>query len=268
MRIDRLSVLLTAVGLSACNGPAPDPGAIFEGTAGRWVDLSYSFSEETIYWPTAEPFVLEQVFYGVGDSGFFYAANNFSAAEHGGTHLDAPIHFAEGQYATDEIPLEQLIGSAVVIDVSNNITPDYQIAIADIESWEASNGQISDGAILLLRTGWGERWPDRLEYLGTEERGPDAVADLHFPGIAPAAAQWLVDERDIDAIGIDTPSIDYGQSTRFESHQILYGANIPGFENVANLDRLPETGSFVIALPMKIAGGSGGPLRIVAFIPE
>ncbi len=262
------SVAVLAAALVGCVGASPDPGAIFEGTAGRWVDLSYSFSEETIYWPTAEPFVLEQVFSGVADSGFFYAANNFSAAEHGGTHLDAPIHFAEGQYATDEIPLEQLIGPAVVIDVSNNITPDYQIGIADIESWEASNGRIPDAAILLFRTGWGERWPDRLEYLGTEERGPDAVADLHFPGIAPAAAQWLVDERDIDAVGIDTPSIDYGQSTRFESHQILYGANIPGFENVANLDWLPETGSFVIGLPMKIAGGSGAPLRIVAFLPE
>ncbi len=268
MRIDRLSVLLTAVGLSACNAPASDPGAIFEGTAGRWIDLSYSFSEETIYWPTAKAFVLEQVFYDVADSGFFYAANNFSAAEHGGTHLDAPIHFAEGRHTTDEIPLEQLIGSAVVIDVSNGIAPDYQIRIEDIEIWESSHGRIPDAAILLFRTGWGERYPDRLEYLGTEERGPDAVADLHFPGIAPATAQWLVDERDIDAIGIDTPSIDYGQSTRFESHQILYGANIPGFENVANLDRLPETGGFVIALPMKIAGGSGGPLRIVAFIPE
>lgn len=262
------SVAVLAVALVGCVGASPDPGAIFEGTAGRWVDLSYSFSEETIYWPTAEPFVLEQVFYGVADSGFFYAANNFSAAEHGGTHLDAPIHFAEGRHTTDEIPLEQLIGPAVVIDVSGNITPDYQIGIADIGSWEASNGGIPDGAILLFRTGWGERWPDRLEYLGTEERGPDAVADLHFPGIAPATAQWLVDERDIDAIGIDTPSIDYGQSTRFESHQILYGADIPGFENVANLDWLPETGSFVIALPMKIAGGSGAPLRIVAFIPE
>ena len=262
------SVAVLAVALVGCVGASPDPGAIFEGTAGRWVDLSYSFSEETIYWPTAEPFALEQVFYGVADSGFFYAANNFSAAEHGGTHLDAPIHFAEGRHTTDEIPLEQLIGPAVVIDVSGNITPDYQIGFADIGSWEASNGRIPDGAILLFRTGWGERWPDRLEYLGTEARGPDAVADLHFPGIAPATAQWLVDQRDIDAIGIDTPSIDYGQSTRFESHQILYRANIPGFENIANLDRLPETGGFVIALPMKIAGGSGAPLRIVAFIPE
>ncbi len=268
MNVRAYAAILALHSLAACGRNTPDVASVFDGTAGRWVDLSYSFSEETIYWPTAEPFVLEQVFYDVADSGFFYAANNFSAAEHGGTHLDAPIHFAEGRHTTDEVPLEQLIGSTVVIDVSNGIAPDYQIRIEDIEIWESSHGRIPDAAILLFRTGWGERWPDRLEYLGTEERGPDAVADLHFPGIAPATAQWLVDERDIDAVGIDTPSIDYGQSTRFESHQILYGANIPGFENVANLDRLPETGGFVIALPMKIAGGSGGPLRIVAFIPE
>jgi kynurenine formamidase len=107
-----------------------------------------------------------------------------------------------------------------------------------------------------------------LAYLGTDRRGPEAVAELHFPGLHPDAAGWLVEERSIDAIGIDTPSIDYGQSTVFESHQVLFGANVLAFENVANLEQIPPAGGFVLALPMKIRGGSGGPLRIVAFVPD
>ena len=137
----------------------------------------------------------------------------------------------------------------------------------DLQAWEATHGPIPSGSILLLRTGWGKRWHDPVRFLGTAEKGPDAVADLHFPGLSPEAAQWIVDNRDIDAIGIDTPSIDYGQSATFETHQILYGENMPGFENVANLEQLPEWGAYIVALPMKIEGGSGGPLRIVTFIP-
>ena len=102
--------------------------------------------------------------------------------------------------------------------------------------------------------------------MGTDERGPAAVAKLHFPGLHPDAARWLVANRQINAIGLDTPSIDYGQSTLFESHRILFEKNIPAFENVANLDQLPVKGFTVIALPMKIKGGSGGPVRIIAML--
>ncbi len=135
-------------------------------------------------------------------------------------------------------------------------------------AWEAEHGRITDGAILLLRTGWGSRWPDPERYLGTTKKGPDAIPELHFPGLHQNAARWLVENRRIDALGIDTPSIDDGQSTLFESHRILYAENIPAFENVAALDRLTPTGAYVIALPVKIAGGSGGPLRIVAVRPR
>jgi kynurenine formamidase len=250
----------------ACSGPA-GIDAVFAGHAGSWVDLTHPFSPESIYWPTAEGFTLEQVAYGPTDGGFFYASNNFAAAEHGGTHLDAPIHFAAGRHTTDQIPLDRLIGPAAVVDVSDRATPDYLIGVADFETWEAQHGRIADGAILLLRTGWDRFYGDRAQYLGTDATGPDAVPLLHFPGLAPEAARWLVAERRIDAIGIDTPSIDYGQSTAFASHVALYAANIPGFENVTHLEQLPATGAFVIALPMMIAGGSGGPLRIVAFVP-
>ena len=255
--------------LAGCQAPSasPDYSAVFDGSGGRWIDLTYAYSEETIYWPTEDGFQLDELAYGETDQGYFYSSYKISTAEHGGTHLDAPIHFSRDGMSNEQIPLDRLIAPAVVVDVSAHATPDYRIDVADLEAWEEAHGRIPDGAILLLRTGWGERWPDRLSYLGTERTGPEAVAELHFPGIHPDAARWITDQRNIAAVGIDTPSIDYGQSSGFEAHVIIYGANIPGFENVANLDELPEVGAFVVALPMKVAGGSGGPLRIVAFVP-
>lgn len=236
--------------------------------SGRIVDLTYAFDENSVYWPTAEQFKLETDFEGITDKGYFYSAYRYSAAEHGGTHLDSPVHFAQGHYTVDQIPLEQLIGNAVVVDVTAQCAanPDYLISVADIEAWERGNGRIRNGTIVLLRTGFGKFYPDRKKYLGTDERGADAVPKLHFPGLDPDAARWLTTQRSIKAIGLDTASIDRGQSTLFESHRILFEKNIPAFENVANLDQLPVKGFSVIALPMKIKGGSGGPLRIVALL--
>ena len=238
--------------------------------AGRLVDLTHSFSEETVYWPTATAFDLDTVFVGSTEKGFYYEAYEFSAAEHGGTHVDAPIHFAAGRWTVDEIPLDRLIGPAVVVDVSSKALDDadYQIGVNDLTSWESTNDLIPDGAIVLLHTGYYQYWPDRARYMGTAERGAAAVSKLHFPGLDPTAARWLVKNRRIAAIGLDTPSIDYGQSELFESHRVLFERNIPAFENLADLGSLPPTGTFIIALPMKIRNGSGAPLRIVAIVPN
>lgn len=235
---------------------------------GTIVDLSYAFDSQTIYWPTAESFQLQKDFAGVTEKGFYYSANKYSAAEHGGTHIDAPVHFAEGHQSVDQIPLEQLIGEGIVIDATKQSAgnSDYLITTNDLLAWEKSNGRIAVGTIVLLRTGFGKYYPDRKKYMGTDQRGPEAVASLHFPGLHPDAARWLAGNRSIKAIGLDTASIDYGQSTLFESHRILFEKNIPAFENVANLEKLPTKGFWVIALPMKIKGGSGGPLRIVAML--
>jgi kynurenine formamidase len=237
---------------------------------GRWIDLTYDFSSETLYWPTATGFALEEEFHGLTPKGYFYAANRYRASEHGGTHIDAPIHFAQGHRTVDQIPLDQLTGAAVVVDISAQALkdPDYQITVADLKDWEAKHGQIPRGAILLLHTGYGRFWPDAKKYLGTAEKGSEAVEKLHFPGLHPDAARWLVTERVIKAVGLDTASIDYGQSKLFESHRILFEKDIPTFENVAGLDRLPPTGAYVVALPMKIKAGSGGPLRIIAWAAE
>ena len=260
----RLPVLLAVTFVACARSSLSDQLA-----RAAWVDLTYPFDSTTIYWPTAKPFRLEVVSAQRTPAGYYYAANNFAAAEHGGTHLDAPVHFAEGKHSTDQIPVSQLVGPACVIDVSRQAeaSRDYRIAPVDLEAWERDHGPIPVGAIVLFRTGWGNRWPDRARYLGTTKTGAQAVPELHFPGIHPDAARWLVQRR-VHAVGIDTPSIDYGQSTTFDTHQTLFAADIPAFENVAHLSAVPATGAFVVALPMKIRGGSGGPLRIVAVLPE
>lgn len=236
---------------------------------GKWIDLTYSFSDSTLYWPNNKiTFHLDTMFNGMTENGFYYSSYQFCAPEHGGTHLDAPIHFAAERQTADQIPIYNLTGDAVVIDISANALRDrdYQVSVDDIKNWEKENGALPDNTILLLMTGYGKFYPDAEKYFGTKMRGQGAVVLLHFPGLDPEAASWLVKNRKVKAVGLDTPSIDYGQSTDFKSHQVLLGENIPVFENVANLDLLPGKGSFIIALPMKIQGGSGGPLRIVAWL--
>lgn len=257
--------------MHALNFPGTLPAAEsppFSG--GRWLDLSHDFSGQTLYWPTATRFVLEEEFHGRTAQGYFYAANRYRASEHGGTHIDAPIHFAEGHKTVDQLSLDQLTGLAAVVDVSARALkdPDYRITVADLQVWESQHGTIPTGAILLLHTGFARYWPDAKKYLGTDEQGTNGVAKLHFPGLHPDTARWLVTQRAIKAIGLDTASVDYGQSRLFEVHRILFEKDILVFENVAALGQLPPRGAFVIALPMKIEGGSGGPLRIVAWLPD
>ena len=233
----------------------------------KWIDLTYAFDSTTLYWPNnATGFVHHTDANGVTPLGFFYSSYSICTPEHGGTHLDAPIHFAKGAQTVDELPISSLTGHAVVIDVSAKALKnrDYQISVEDITTWEKQNGQLAENTIVLFKTGYGQFYPDRAQYYGSPKTGVDAIPELHFPGVAPVTTQWLVEKRNIKALGLDTPSMDYGQSKDFKTHQILLGKNKPGFENVANLDKLPVKGIYVIALPMKIGKGSGAPLRIIA----
>jgi kynurenine formamidase len=262
---ERLAALVLVAAPGFLTGCASAPTPVHER---EMIDLTWTLDETTLAWPTSPGFRLETQFEGVTDAGFFYLSHVFHGPEHGGTHIDAPIHFYEGRHATDEIPLDRLIGPGVTIDVTKACAEDrnHLVGLADFEAWEADNGPMPEGAIVLLRTGFGAFWPDRERYMGTAELGPDAVPKLHFPGLDPASVDWLVGERRIRAIGLDTPSIDYGQSTTFPAHVALFENNVPAFENVANLEQLPPSGYTVIALPSKIGGGSGGPLRIIALL--
>jgi kynurenine formamidase len=255
-----VNTALNAVDASAPSGPF----------AGTWIDLTHDFSEETVYWVTAEPFKRTTVAEGVTDKGFYYSAYNFSGAEHGGTHLDAPIHFAEGKKTADRIELGELIGPAVKIDVAEQASVDsnYLITVEDLTNWEREHGEIPARSIILFHTGFAKRWPDLKTHLGTDQKGPDAIKDLSFPGLHAAAAKWLVKNRQPKAVGIDTASIDNGPSTTFESHVALMTNDIPAFENVGDMSGLPAKGFHIFAFPMKIKDGSGGPLRIAAFLPK
>jgi kynurenine formamidase len=262
----RMLLAVLALGFNCHAVEAAGPPIDLAGV--KVVDLTYSFDDKTIYWPNAPTtFQLNRLSYGKTEAGFFYASNSFCTPEHGGTHLDAPIHFAEGKRTADQIPVEQLIAPAVVMDVSAKAAadPDYRLTLEDVRAWEAKHGPVVQGVIVLLRTGWGKRWPDRKRYLGDDK--PGDVSNLHFPSYGGEAARYLVEQRKVGALGVDTASIDHGPSKDFIVHQIANGANVPGLENVANLDEVPETGAWVIALPMKIAGGSGGPVRVVALVP-
>ena len=241
----------------------PDPRAL------RLVDLTHPFDERTLYWPTSPTgFELHRLAFGPTPGGYFYSANSFSAPEHGGTHLDAPIHFAEGKLTADALPLEQLVARAVVIDVSARAAADrdYRLTRQDVLDFERRHGRIAAGTIVLLRTGWDRFYGDRKAYFGDDT--PGDASKLSFPSYGPEAAELLVNERRVSALGVDVASIDYGRSTDFRVHRIAAAANVPGFENLRGLDQLPPTGAVVIALPMRIAGGSGGPLRAIAMVPR
>jgi kynurenine formamidase len=255
---------ISCVLLAATCARQPTPPDL---SAYRMVDLTHAYNADTVNWPTStEAFTLNRLAYGQTEAGYFYAANSFCTPEHGGTHLDAPIHFAEGRRTTEQLPLEQLMAPAVVIDVTTQAAADrdYRLSVEDVLAFEEQHGRLRAGTIVLLRTGWSRHWPDVRAYLGDDT--PGDASRLSFPGYGVDATKLLVHDRRVGVLGIDTASLDYGRSSDFMVHRIAAAENVPGLENLANLDQLPLSGAFVVALPMKIEGGSGGPLRAVALV--
>jgi kynurenine formamidase len=259
------SAVIAAAALAATPGPSRPPAL----DRARIIDLTHTFDQQTLYWPTATSgFTLATLHRGRTPAGFFYSANSFCAPEHGGTHMDAPVHFAEGRLSLDQVPVERLIAPAVVIDVTRQAAADadYRLTVQDVRAWEARHGRIPEAAIVLLRTGWAARWPDAKRYFGDDTRGD--ASRLHFPSYGAESARLLVEERRVGVLGVDTASIDHGPSRDFVAHQIAAAANVPALENLADLRQLPEDGAWIVALPMKIGGGSGGPVRVVALVPR
>jgi kynurenine formamidase len=266
MMRNRLVVLLAA---AACAQPQDNTTGTVDVTRFTLIDLTHAFNAQTIYWPTStKTFEHPQQSFGKTPGGWFYSSYELSTPEHGGTHLDAPIHFGEGMQTSDQIPLTRLVASAVVIDVSARADSDraYLLTPDDVTAFEREHGQIAEGTIVLLRTGWSKHWPDKLAYLG--DNTPGDASKLNFPSYGAEAARVLVEQRRVAALGVDVASIDGGKSTDFMVHRVAAAANVPGFENLTNLDQLPPTGAIVVALPMKIEGGSGGPLRAIAMVPK
>ena len=258
---------LLGLGIAACRA-APAASGSLDLRQFTLVDLSHSYSPSTLYWPTSPSgFELKPLHVGPTPAGYFYSAYAFATPEHGGTHLDAPVHFDERGSPVERIPLDRLIAPVVVIDVSAKAAadPDYRLSVADVTDFEAG-GRIGAGTIVLLRTGWSAHWGDRKAYFGDDT--PNDASKLHFPGFGVEAAKLLVEERQVAALGIDSPSVDYGPSQDFPVHRVNAPRGVPNFENLAGLERLPARGAILFALPMKIEGGSGAPLRAVALVPN
>jgi len=227
----------------------------------RVIDLSYAINDKLVRWPGDEKVFAAEVHASVEKDGYF--TRSFWMLEHYGTHLDAPVHFPPGKTTVDQIPVKQLFGPAVVLDVSAEGAKDadYQLPPARVAEWEKRRGRIPEGSVVLLRTGWSARWPDAQSY-----RNQDPLGRMHFPGFSVEAAQLLI-ERKVSGLGCDTMSIDYGASADFAVHHLALGSGLYHLENLADLSALPETGAFLVVAPIKLEGGSGGPVRVFALLP-
>jgi kynurenine formamidase len=278
----RIAWLGASAALAACGGATTAPparptapavaAAPAEPSAARLappsaiIDLTQPFDQHTVYYPdTRARFRLRHLHQGVNEAGYYYAADALAAPANGGTHIAAPLHRAYGGQAVDELALDRLVAPAVVIDMcaAAEADADAELRAADLAAFEARRGPIEPGSIVLVRTCWSERWPDRRSYLGEPD---EREVQRHFPGVAESAAVYLID-RGVAAIGIDTASVDHGPSVDFVTHRVLAAAGVPVFVNLTALDQVPERGGLVAALPMKIAGGASSPLRIVALVP-
>ncbi len=227
------------------------------------VDLTYTINESTPHWPAKnyKSFHLETIATLEKDG---VLSKAFYTPEHLGTHIDAPNHFEKNQPSVEKIPVEQFFGPAIVIDISSQAdkNPDYRLTLDDIKAWEGRNGRIPNGAMILLRTGWGKCWTNYDRYKNQDEKG-----EMHFPSYSKESAEFLIGERNVKALGIDNLSIDYGLSKDFIVHHLVNRAGKYGLENLANLDQLPEKGAMLIVAPVKVEDGSGGPTRIFVVLP-
>ena len=226
------------------------------------VDMTYAINGKLPAWPGDDRTFEAKVESTPEKDGYF--ARSFWTLEHYGTHMDAPAHFPPGKEYLDQISVQRLFAPAVVVDVREEASKDqdYRLRVMRVEKWEALHGRIPVGAVVLLRTGWASRWPDQARY-----RNMDAAGVMHFPGFSVEAARLLI-ERGVVGLGIDTLSIDYGPSKDFEVHRVTLPAGLYQLENLANLDQLPDSGAFLISAPIKLEGGSGGPVRVFALLPN
>jgi len=257
-----IALVVLMVTIMACPGYAA-------GKTGRLLDMTYVYDENTIYWPNATPFKLTPEFHGMTEKGYWYAANFYAASEHGGTHADAPLHFAKDGRTIDQVPLEEWIGPAIKIDVREQCASDrnYLLSVEDIKKWEKKYGRIPSGAWVIMYTGIDTQfYPDRKKVLGTDKKGLEAIPELSFPAFSRESAEFLTKARKIRGIAIDTPSIDYGKSTEFWVHRVICGADKLALENIARLDKLPVKGATLYVIPMPIKGGTGAPARVFAII--
>lgn len=232
---------------------------------GLLYDLTYPMNNVTISW-SGKPFILNVTKRVVKEPDYSFNAQSdeIITPTHTGTHLDAPCHFAEGQWCVSDIPIERLFSRpGYIIDISSKCATNNDCVLTDqdLELWLQEVGKIDDGAVILVKTGWSKHWPDRPKYFGYDDKN-----EKHFPGIAKSAAIFLTSKEGLNVygVGIEGPSVDSGFNKDRQTHIILGQKNIYNLENVPSLHQLPSKGFYITSLPIKIDQSSGSPVRLVA----
>ncbi len=237
------------------NAPPPDfPWSV--------VDLTHKIKPGIPIWP-GDPEYRLTPWATFEEDGYFL--NEVAIGEHSGTHFGAPVHFHEGAPDASTFTAEDLVVPAVVIDASAAVGDhaDYALSLDELVAWETEHGQIAAGSAVLLRTGWDRFWEDPDAYFGF-----DAEGGLHFPGFGAEAARFLVNERKVAGLGIDTHGIDPGADEEYIPNTEMLGAGGFHLENLTNLGSLPPTGAVLVIGALPIEGGSGGPARVIALAPK
>ncbi len=224
----------------------------------RAVDLTHTLTPEFPRWPGYSPFEVQNS-HTYARHGFF--ANAWHVHEHSGTHVDAPLHFSAKGSSAAEIRAGALVTPAVVIDIRSRARrdPDAEVRVEDIKAWERKHGRMPRGAAVMMWSGWENRVGDQQAFLNIDSKGV-----MHFPGFSPEAAEFLVKERSVVGIGVDTISLDHGPSTDFGAHFAVLPTNRWGVENLANLGKIPPRGATLFVGVPRVQGASGGPARVVA----
>lgn len=227
-------------------------------TARRFQDLTHTFTAGfPVFVPGTEP--ERETIAEYATDGFY--AQRWTFGEHAGTHMDAPGHFVPGARMSPQITPRELLVPIVVVDISRKAQrdPDAMVEVDDLVHFERSHGRIPEGALVAMDSGWAGKVDDPLEF-----KGGEMFPNYHFPGFSQGAARWLLRRRHVSAIGVDTLSLDPGNSTTFPVHVDLLSADRYGLENLANLDRIPPQGATAYVGVIPWEQGSGGPCRVIA----
>ncbi len=225
------------------------------------VDLSHRIHQGIPQWPGDPPVEFETV---AGRNREGYHLRRFSLGEHSGTHICAPSSYHPEGATVDDYPAESLIMPAVLIDARQQAAanPEYALSREDVLGWEDSHGPVPAGALMLMLTDWPDKWDDPAAYLGQ-----DAAGGLHFPGFGVAAARFLLEERGIAGVGVDTPGVDPGQDEALTVSRLVLEQPRILLENLTNLDQLSATGATLVVGILRLKGGSGSPASVLAFLP-
>lgn len=258
--LSRRKVFASAAAAFAATAIVPSSGKAAPRPFRRTVDLTHIMSADFPTFDGAPGIEMRKIKDFKTDG---YNLYQWQLNEHSGTHLDAPIHFSETGMTAEQIASETLIVPLAVINVADKAVKnaDYQLSRSDLATWERRHGRLPDHCCVAMHSGWARHVSDKAKYVGKDANGV-----MHFPGFDPDAAAWLIKQRKVAGLAVDTLSLDYGASKDFKTHLLWLPSGRWGLENVANLDRVPAVGAMLVVGLAKVKGATGGPARLFALV--